>query len=181
MNIIKIRDSPFSLFTWYQQKGKPNFFGDHVSFRSLYSPSETLHRYRCCWISSPPSLPSDLLAAGDFFRPALLWSETSDSKVHETYLHVGGNPIGKQLSTRRHVPLFFGGLRSTRQRVWARGPLSGAEIPSPGSSDVILLIHPSGSPPRALLIHLFNHFGSAAPPSVALLHGLGHFSSSQVP
>ena len=67
VNIIKIRDFPFSLFTWYQsQRGKPNFFfGDRVSFQSLYSPSRTL----CCrrhrrQIFSPPVTFSDQLFSG---------------------------------------------------------------------------------------------------------------------
>ena len=91
VNIIKIRDSPFSFFTWYQsQKGKPNFFfGNRVSFWSLYSPFGTLRR--CCrrQISSLSST-SDFLAASDFFQPALLRPETSDSEAHEADLHVGG-------------------------------------------------------------------------------------------
>ena len=57
VNIIKIRDSLFSLFTWYQspRENLIYFFGDRVSFQSLYSPSGTLRRR-----ISPPS---DLLAA----------------------------------------------------------------------------------------------------------------------
>ena len=94
MYIIKIRDSPFSLFTWYQsQKGKPNFFDDRVFFRSLYSSSRTLRH--CRRISSPLPL-SDLLTAGDFFRLALLWPKTLNSEAHEADLHVGGNPAGNR-------------------------------------------------------------------------------------
>ena len=37
-------------------------------------------------------------------------------------------------------------------------PLSGIVIPSPGSSDAVLLIHPSSGPPRAFLLHLFWQF-----------------------
>ena len=164
MNIIKIRDFPVSPFAWYQsQKGKPNFFGYRVSFRSLYSPSGTLRcslRHRISSTSPPP--PSDLLAFGDFFQPAILRPETSDSEAHEADLHVGGNPVGKELFTRRHMPLFSDDLPSMRRRVWTHGPLSGDEIPSLGSFDAVLLIHPFGGPPRALIIHLFDHFGSAA-------------------
>ena len=69
MNIIKIRDSPFSLFTCYQsQRGKPNFFfGDRVSFRSLYSPSGILCRRR--QIFSPPVTFSGQLFSG--WRPQI--------------------------------------------------------------------------------------------------------------
>ena len=69
MNIIKIRDSPFSLFSWYQnQKGKPNFFGDRVSFRSLYSPSGTLRCCRCRRVTSPPPpSPQISLSPMNFF------------------------------------------------------------------------------------------------------------------
>ena len=70
------------------------FFGDRVSFRSLYSPPGTL-RHR---ISSPPPPPPVT------FRPALLRPETSDSEVHEADLHAGGNPVGKQPHTRRLSP-----------------------------------------------------------------------------
>ena len=57
----------------------------------------------------------------------------------------------------RHAPIFSRGLSFTCRRVWARDPLSGAEIPSLGSSDDVLLIHPSCGPPRAFL-HLFRQF-----------------------
>ena len=55
VNIIKIRDFLFSLFTWYQspRENLIYFFGDRVSFQSLYSPSGTLRRR----ISSPPPPP----------------------------------------------------------------------------------------------------------------------------
>ena len=54
MNIIKIRDSLFSLFTWYQSQRENliYIFGDRVSFQSLYSPPRTFHRR----ISSPSPL-----------------------------------------------------------------------------------------------------------------------------
>ena len=62
----KIRDYLFSLFTWYQsQRENLNyFFGDRVSFRSLYSPSRTLR----CQISSPPqsvTFPASSSLAGN--------------------------------------------------------------------------------------------------------------------
>ena len=150
-----MRDSPFSLFTWYQsKKGKPNFFlGDRVSFRSLYSPFRTLR----CWISSPPPPPPDLLAAGDFSSQLF-----SDRKPH---IPRRTRPIYKSEETppeNSSAPLFSGGLPSMGRRVWVRGPLSGDEISYPGSSGAVLLIHPSDGPPRALLIHLFAHFSSVA-------------------
>ena len=152
MNIIKIRDSPFSLFTWYQsKKGKPNFFfGDRVSFWSLYSPFRTLRR----WISSPPPPPSDLLAAGDFSSQLF-----SDRKPH---IPRRTGPIYKSEETppeNSSAPLFSGGLPSTGRRVWVRGPLSGDEISYPP----------------------FCPFQLRRTPSIAILHGLGHFSSSTVP
>ena len=125
--------------------------------------------------------PSAAAAADDFFRSALLRLAISNSEAHEADLHVKGNPAEKQSPTRRHAPLFSGGLSFTRRLVWARDPFSGAKIPSPGSSSAVLLIYPSDGPPQAILLPLFGNFGFAAPPSVALLHGLGHFSSSQVP
>ena len=67
---------------------------------------------------------------------------------------------------RRHVPIFSCSLNFTRRHVWVRDLLSSAEIPSLGSSDAVLLIHPSNGPPRAFLLHLFGNFGSAAPPSI---------------
>ena len=126
-------------------------------------------------------LPKPAVAAADgFFLPALLRPTTSNSEAREADLHIGGNPVGKQSSTRRHAPLFSDSLSSTRQRMWACDPLSGVNIPSPSSSDAILLIHPSDGPPRAFLLHLCGNFSSAAPLSISLLHGLGHFSLSQV-
>ena len=89
MNIIKIKDSPFSLFTWYQsQKGKPNFFLSVIVFPFghfilLLEPSAVgSPRRRHRQISSPLP-PSNLLAISDFFRPALLRSKTSDFEAHE--------------------------------------------------------------------------------------------------
>ena len=111
----------------------------------------------CHRISLPPSLLLDLLAVGDFFRPALLRPETSDSEVHEADLHVGGNPARKQLSMR--VPRTA--LLRRLAFLWARGPLSGDEISYPGSSDTVLLIHPSDGSPRVLLIHLVAHLSFA--------------------
>ena len=62
MNIIKIRDSPFSLFTWYQsQRGKPIFF----FFRWPCFLPIILFSFRNP-LPLPP--PSDLLAFDDFFR-----------------------------------------------------------------------------------------------------------------
>ena len=155
-------ESPIFLFTWYQsQRGKPNFFfGDHVSFRSLYSPFETLcHRRRLFPDSS--SLADDLKFRGARGR------STRRRKPHR--------------KTVIHAPPRAALLWQPEFHVPARDPLSGAKIPPPGLSGAVLLIHPSSGPPQAFLPHLFGNFDSAAPPSIALLHDLGHFSSSQVP
>ena len=46
--------------------------------------------------------------------------------------------------------------------MWARGSFSGDGTPHTGSFGTVLLLYPSGGPPRALLIHIFAHFASAA-------------------
>ena len=123
-------------------------------------------------------------AAGDFFRQ-LFSSHKSliPRRTRPIYTSEKTPPKNSHPCTATHhsFPAACVPCACMCGHVWARGPLFGAEIPSLGSFEVVLLIHPSGGPPRALLIHLFNNFGSAAPPSIALLHGFGHFSSSQVP
>ena len=157
--IIKIRDSLFSLLTWYQSQRENliYFFSDRVSFRSLSSPLGTLRR----WISSSPPQLLLLSPPPVTFRAALLWPEITDSEAHEADLHSGGNPAGNQHRTRRHTPPFSDSLLSTRRRVGVRGSFTGDRTPQPGSSGAVLLLHPSGTPPRALLIHLLAHFAFA--------------------
>ena len=118
---------------------------------------------------------SSVTFSSQLFRQALLRPDTSYSKAHEADLPVGGNPTSKQSPTLCHTPIFSCGLSFTHWRMWAHYPLSGGKIPSSGSSSTVLLIHPSGGPPRAFLLHLFwqfRHCGTSIsplrPPIVAL-------------
>ena len=110
----KIRDSLFSLFTWYQSQRENliYFFSDRVLFRSLSSPPGTLRR-RIFSSSLQPPPPVT-------FRAALLQPEIIDSEAHKADLHAGGNLVGKQHRTRRHAPPFSGSLPSTCRRMGAR-------------------------------------------------------------
>ena len=128
--------------------------------------------------------------------------------MHKVDLPVRGNPSSKQSPMLHHVSIFSHILSFTCRSVWARDPLFGTEIPSPGSFSAVLLIHPSGGPPRAFLLCLFWKFqlhgtsfspllplittlslfescvclGKASSSSpITFLHCLSHFSSSQVP
>ena len=168
---IKIRDSLFSLFTWYQSQRENliYFFSDRVSFRSLSSPPGTLRRRISS--SPPPSSPPVT------FWAALLQPETTDSKAHKADLHVGGNLVGKQHHTRRHAPPFSDSLLSTRRRgcpCRRVDPFSmtGLHIqggPAPSCCFIPLVVHPEPSLSTFLPILL-------PPPSVShLLHGLGPF------
>ena len=65
--------------------------------------------------------------------------------------------------------------------VWARGSFSGDGTPHPGSSGAVLLLHPFGGPPQALLIHLFADFASAALRQSPSPRFDSFFSSSPVP
>ena len=119
-------------------------------FILLLKPSRQRHRRL---ISSPPMTFSNQL-----FRQALIRSETLDSEAHEADLPVEGNPAVRQSPTLCHTPIFSHGLSFRRRHMWARDPLSGAKIPSPGSSGAVLLIQPSDGPPQAFLLHLFWQF-----------------------
>ena len=116
-------------------------------------PPGTLRRR----ISSSPPQPPPVT-----FRAALLRSEITDSAAHKADLQSGGNPAGNQHCTHRHAPRFSGSLSSTRRHVGAPGSFSGDGTPQPRSSGAVLLLHPSGGRPRALLTYLFAHFASTA-------------------
>ena len=163
MNIIKIRDSPFSLFTWYQsQKGKPNFFSV-IMFPSghfiLLSEPSTVGSPRLrsrCRISLPSVTFSGQLFSSR--KPQI------PRRMRPIYTSEETPPENSspQAATGRYSPAACLPRVGACVPVWARGPLSGDEISYPGSSGTVLLIHPSGGPPRALLIHLFAHFISTA-------------------
>ena len=164
----KIRDSLFSLFTWYQSQRENliYFFSDRVSFRSLSSPPGTLRRRIS---SSPPSPPPVT------FRAALLQPETTDSEAHEADLHAGGNLVGKQHRTRRHAPPFSSSLPSKCRRMGALVdpfPVTGLHIQGrsvPSCYSIPPTVHPEPSLSTFLPI-------LPPPPSVShLLHGLGPF------
>ena len=162
----KIRDSLFSLFTWYQSQRENliYFFSDCVSFRSLSSPPGTLRRRISSSLPQPSPLPMT-------FRATLLQLETTDSEAHEADLQAGGNPVGKQHRTRRHAPPFSCSLPSTHRRV-DPFPVTGLHIqgrPAPSCCSISLAVYPE--PSLSTFLPIF-----PPPPSVShLLHGLGPF------